>query len=104
MSISAYAKIPPPLDVVKLATLAVADCPVNPIVISVGLIDPTLAVADTPVKPIDIAVGLIDPTLAVAETPVRVPTEVVAETPLGKSIHAKPNDPTEAVAAWPDNP
>ena len=99
MSISAYAKIPPPLEVVKSATVAVTETPVNPTVISVGLIDPTLAVADTPVKPIAISVGLIDPTLAVAETPVTsinstevivtLPIEAVAETPLGKSIPCK---------------
>ena len=71
MSIFAYAIIPPPLAVVISATLAVVDTPVKPIVISVGLIDPTLnELVDTPVKPTAISVGLIDPTLAVVYTPV----------------------------------
>jgi hypothetical protein len=114
VSISANAIIPPPEAVVKSATEAVADTPVSPIVIAVGLIEPTLAVEDTPVKPILIAAGVIEPTLAVAETPVTSinstdatvisPVDIVASTPSGKQIHAKPNDPTEAVAARPPKP
>ena len=58
--------------------------------------EPGEAVAETPVKPIDISVGVIEPTLEVADCPVnpttsagaRAPTETVASCPVGDSVTA----------------
>jgi len=104
MSTSEYANCPKP----TVFKLAVNVCAVKPIVISVGVIDPTPAVNVCEDNPIAISVGEIDPTVAAKLTPdistnctelgvISATAAVANVTPLIHTTSAGKIEPTRAV-------